>query len=65
MLGYLLTGLGIAIVIEGVAYAVAPSVMKQIAAAIGLSDPDQLRMAGLAAVAMGVFLVYLVQTFLT
>ena len=57
MLGYLLTGLGIAILIEGVAYAVAPSVMKRMAASIGLSDPEQLRIAGLIAVAVGVLVV--------
>ena len=57
MLGYLITGLGIAIVMEGVAYAAAPSFMKRMAAMIGLSDPAQLRIAGLVAVAVGVFLV--------
>jgi|OM-RGC.v1.036068988 uncharacterized protein YjeT (DUF2065 family) len=57
----LLLGLGVALVLEGVLYAAAPGLMKRIAAAAGLTEPGRLRMAGLAAAAAGVALVWLVQ----
>lgn len=59
MAGWLLAGLGIALVLEGLAYAAAPGFMKRVAAAIGLADPGQLRIAGLLAVAIGVGIVAL------
>lgn len=59
MLGYLLLGLGVALALEGFAYAAAPRAMKRVAAAAGLSDPARLRMAGLVAVAIGVGIVAL------
>ena len=57
----LVLGLGVALALEGALYAAAPGVMKRIAAAAGLSEPGRLRMAGLAALALGVGLVWLVQ----
>ena len=57
----LLLGLGVALALEGALYAAAPGLMKRIAAAAGLSEPGRLRMAGLAALAVGVGLVWLVQ----
>ena len=56
----LVLGLGVALALEGALYAAAPGVMKRIAAAAGLSEPGRLRMAGLAALALGVGLVWLV-----
>jgi len=61
---YLLLGLGLALVLEGVLYAAAPGVMKRVAAAAGLAEPGQLRTAGLAAAAIGVALVALARQFL-
>jgi hypothetical protein len=55
----LLLGLGVALALEGALYAAAPDLMKRIAAAAGLSEPGRLRMAGLAALALGVVLVWL------
>lgn len=55
----LLIGLGVALAIEGLAYAAGPNVMKKIASAVGQSDPAQLRLSGVVAVALGVFLVWL------
>ena len=57
----LLLGVGVALAIEGVLYAAAPGLMKRIAAAAGLSEPGRLRIAGLAALAVGVVLVWLAQ----
>ena len=59
MAEYLLLGLGVALALEGALYAAAPGLMKRIAAAAGLADPGQLRLAGLAALALGVALVWL------
>lgn len=59
MFGYLLLGLGVALALEGFAYAAAPRLMKRVAAAAGLADPAQLRMAGLVAAAIGVAIVAL------
>lgn len=64
MFGYLLLGLGIALALEGFAYAAAPRFMKRIAAAAGLADPARLRMAGLVAAAIGVGLVALARSLL-
>jgi len=55
----LLAGLGVAIALEGVAYALAPDAMKQMIARIGEMGPDQLRLAGLTALCLGVALVAL------
>ncbi|MFP4518158.1 MAG: DUF2065 family protein [Oceanicaulis sp.] len=57
----LLLGLGVALALEGALYAAAPGLMKRIAAAAGLSEPGRLRVAGLAALALGVMLVALAQ----
>ena len=55
----LLLGLGVALALEGALYAAAPGLMKRVAAAAGASDPGGLRMAGLAALGLGVGLVWL------
>ncbi len=57
----LLLGLGVALALEGALYAAAPGLMKRITAAAGLSEPGRLRIAGLAALALGVGLVWLAQ----
>ncbi len=56
-----LTALGLAIVIEGVCYALFPDAMKKMMVQV-LSQPAQtLRMAGIAAVALGVLLIWLLR----
>ena len=61
MADILLLGLGVAFALEGVLYAAAPGMMKRVAAAAGLAEPGRLRVAGLAALAVGVVLVWLSQ----
>ncbi|PWE17050.1 DUF2065 domain-containing protein [Marinicauda salina] len=57
----LLLGLGVALAIEGAAYAAAPGLMKRLAARVGLSEPGDLRIAGLVALSLGVALVAIVR----
>ncbi|MCC5981957.1 MAG: DUF2065 family protein [Oceanicaulis sp.] len=59
MLEWLIVGLGVALVLEGLAYALAPSGMKKLAAMAASAPASQLRIAGLVAVAVGVFVVAL------
>jgi len=57
----LATAVGLVLVLEGLLWAVSPGAMKRAAAlALGMAD-EQLRLAGLAAVAVGVLLVWLVR----
>jgi hypothetical protein len=56
----LIAGVGVAIALEGAAYALAPGAMKGMIARIGEMSPDQLRLAGLTALCLGVGLVWLV-----
>jgi uncharacterized protein len=55
----LLTALALVLVIEGSLYALFPEAMKRAAARAVLIPPAVLRMAGLAAAAIGVILVWL------
>jgi hypothetical protein len=57
----LATALALVLVLEGLGWAVSPKSMKRAAAtALGLAN-EQLRIGGLAAVAVGVFLVWLLR----
>jgi uncharacterized protein YjeT (DUF2065 family) len=57
----LATAVGLVLVLEGLLWAVSPGAMKSAAArALGFAD-EQLRLGGLAAVAVGVLLVWLVR----
>ena len=57
----LATAVGLVLVLEGLLWAVLPGAMKRAAElALGLAD-EQLRLGGLAAVAVGVLLVWLVR----
>jgi uncharacterized protein YjeT (DUF2065 family) len=57
----LATAVGLVLVLEGLLWAVSPGAMKRAAAlALGFAD-EQLRLGGLAAVAVGVLLVWLVR----
>lgn len=60
MLEWLLIGLGVACVLEGVCYAAAPAAMKRMAAIAAGAAPAHLRLAGLAAASVGVGIVALV-----
>ena len=56
---FLLLALGLVLVVEGLALALAPSRMEDVLRLIATLSPDQRRMIGLAAVALGVALVWL------
>lgn len=56
----LLVGLGIALAIEGTLYALIPGRMQRLIEQIGTLGPDQLRLAGLTSLCIGVGLVALV-----
>jgi uncharacterized protein YjeT (DUF2065 family) len=60
----LLTALGLVLVIEGLLYALVPAQLKAMMAAVGKLSDDQMRMGGVAALAVGVALVWLVRTVL-
>lgn len=56
-----LLGIGLVLVIEGLAIALAPSRIEQVLAALASLDRDRRRLIGLVAVAAGVGLVWLSQ----
>jgi uncharacterized protein len=55
----ILLGIGLVLVIEGLAIALAPSRIEQLLALFAAMGRDRRRVLGLAAVALGVFLVWL------
>lgn len=55
----LLLGLGFVAIVEGLVLALAPGRLGQILAALEALGPDQLRLVGLAAMTLGVGLVWL------
>lgn len=57
----LLTALGLVLVLEGLCYAVAPDGMRRLAALAAEMPAGQLRIAGLAAAALGVGFVWLIR----
>lgn len=57
MLTALLVGVGVAVALEGAAYALAPEAMKRFLIQIMDMPGDQLRIAGLVALVSGVALV--------
>jgi uncharacterized protein YjeT (DUF2065 family) len=57
----LLLGLGLVLVIEGLALALAPSRIEDLLAAFAALSRDRRRMIGLVALAFGVALVWLAQ----
>ncbi|HGG05169.1 MAG TPA: DUF2065 domain-containing protein [Aliiroseovarius sp.] len=52
-------GFGLVLIIEGLVFALAPSRLDDLVKAIALLSRDQRRVLGLAAVAVGVLLVWL------
>ena len=62
MIGDLLFGLGLVAIVEGLVLALAPSHLRAALETIDRLDPDCVRLLGLAAVAAGVGLVWLVRS---
>ena len=62
MIGDLLFGLGLVAIFEGLVLALAPSHLRAALETIDRLDPDRVRLLGLAAVAVGVGLVWLVRS---
>ena len=60
-MGDLITAIGLVFVIEGLIYALAPGAMKRMAAMASGMEESQLRIAGLAAAAFGVVVVWLIR----
>ncbi len=57
----LLVAIGLFLVIEGLVYALAPSFVRRMAEALPLISDQQMRGFGLAAVCVGVFVVWVVR----
>ncbi|CAA7619481.1 conserved hypothetical protein [Candidatus Terasakiella magnetica] len=57
-----LTALGLVLVIEGVAWALFPEVMRRLMAQVLLTPPSLLRAVGIMCAALGVFAVWLVRS---
>ncbi|WP_318278440.1 DUF2065 domain-containing protein [Maritimibacter fusiformis] len=63
MIGYIVLGFGLVLVIEGLVFALAPSRLDDLVAAMAALTKDQRRTIGLIAVALGVGLVWLARGF--
>lgn len=57
---WLLTGLGLVLLIEGLVYALAPSLVEDLLAALRAMPIEQRRLVGLAAMAAGAVLLTIV-----
>jgi uncharacterized protein len=57
----LVVGIGLVLVIEGLAYAVAPALMKSMMAQMQDAPDQALRAVGVVAVALGVLIVWLIR----
>jgi len=57
---YLLTGLGLVLLIEGLVYALAPSIVEDLLAALRSLTLEQRRLVGFAAMLAGLFLLWFV-----
>jgi uncharacterized protein YjeT (DUF2065 family) len=58
----LLTALGLVLVIEGLLYALVPAQLRAMMLAMQKLSDDQLRIGGIAAMAVGVVVVWLVRS---
>ncbi|MDU8942703.1 DUF2065 domain-containing protein [Ovoidimarina sediminis] len=58
-MGWILLGAGLVLVIEGLVFALAPSRLEEALEALKQVPPEARRLLGLAAVALGVLLVWL------
>ena len=57
-----LTGIAFFLIIEGLVYALAPSVLKRLAELLPQIPENQLRLSGLFAVALGVLMVWFLRS---
>jgi uncharacterized protein YjeT (DUF2065 family) len=57
--GIVLLALGLVLIVEGLVYALAPSLVEDLLAALRSLTHDQRRMTGLGALALGVALIWL------
>lgn len=64
MIQALLTGLGLVLVIEGLALALAPSRLEQALAFLSALGPERRRRLGLVVIALGVALIWAVKRLL-
>ncbi|MCW9042264.1 MAG: DUF2065 domain-containing protein [Pseudopelagicola sp.] len=62
MIGVALLAIGLVLIIEGLVYALAPSLVEQMLEALRALPEGQRRTLGLAAIAIGVILVWLAKT---
>lgn len=53
-LAQLLAGLGVALALEGLAYAVAPGLMRRAIASLAAAPEERLRVGGLVAAGLGI-----------
>lgn len=58
------TGIAFFLIIEGLVYALAPRLLKEMAAMIPSVPEDALRRFGLGAIVAGVFLIWLIRVYL-
>lgn len=56
------TALGLVLVIEGLLYALVPGQLRRMLAAMEHLSDDQLRLGGVAAIAVGVLVVFVVRS---
>ena len=63
MLHAIVQALGLVFVIEGLIYAVAPVGMRRMMAELPKLSDEQIRLAGVAALALGVAIIWLVKIF--
>lgn len=62
MIAVALLAIGLVLIVEGLAYALAPSLIEQMLEQIRMLGQDQRRMLGLAALALGVIFVWAAKT---
>ncbi len=58
-MGFVLLGLGLVLVIEGLVYALAPSLVESLLQALRELTEEQRRMIGFGAIAIGLFCLWL------
>ncbi len=58
MIGTIFLAFGLVLIVEGLVYALAPSLVEQMLAALRAMPEDQRRLVGLAALAFGLMLVW-------
>ena len=63
MIDAILLGIALVLIIEGLAYALAPSLIERMLEAMREMPLDQRRLMGLAALAVGVVLLWVVRAF--